>query len=48
MLFAVSERGQGFVEYALILMLVVIVVIVVLAIFGPAIGNMYSTAVSSI
>lgn len=35
-------RGQGLVEYALILALVAIVVIMVLSILGPSIGNIYS------
>jgi len=48
MLSAVSEKGQGLVEYALILVLVVIIVIVILAILGPAIGNMFSTVVPNI
>ena len=38
MLFAPKEKGQGLVEYALILVLVAVVVIVVLALLGPAIG----------
>ena len=43
-----SERGQGLVEYALILVLVVIVVIVILMLLGPAIGNVFSNIVSNI
>ncbi len=43
MLFAPKEKGQGLVEYALILVLVVIVVIAVLMILGPMIGNVFST-----
>jgi len=35
MLFAPKEKGQGLVEYALILVLVAIVVIVILALLGP-------------
>lgn len=35
------EKGQGLVEYALILVLVAIVVIVILATMGPAIGGVY-------
>ena len=42
MLFAPKEKGQGLVEYALILVLVAIVVIVILAMLGPAIGNVFS------
>jgi len=39
----VSDRGQGLVEYALILVLVAIVVIAALIILGPIIGNTFST-----
>jgi pilus assembly protein Flp/PilA len=48
MLFAAKEKGQGLVEYALILVLVAIVVIVILALLGPAIGNVFSTIMSAI
>ena len=43
-----NEKGQGLVEYAMIIMLVAIVVIVVLALLGPPVGNMYSNVVNSI
>ena len=36
------EKGQGLVEYALILVLVAIVVIAILLLLGPAIGNIFS------
>ena len=36
-------RGQGLVEYALILVLVAIVVIAALMILGPVVGNSFST-----
>lgn len=42
MLFAPKERGQGLVEYALILVLVAVVVIAVLLILGPIIGNVFT------
>ena len=48
MLYAPKERGQGLVEYALILVLVAIVVIAVLAILGPAIGNVFSTIIAAL
>jgi pilus assembly protein Flp/PilA len=48
MLFAAKERGQGLVEYALILVLVAVVVIVILALLGPAIGDIFSNVVKSI
>jgi pilus assembly protein Flp/PilA len=43
-----NRKGQGLVEYALILVLVAVVVIVVLAILGPTIGNIFSNIVISI
>jgi pilus assembly protein Flp/PilA len=48
MLFAPKEKGQGLVEYALILVLVAVVVIVILALLGPAIGNVFSGIVNAI
>jgi pilus assembly protein Flp/PilA len=43
-----KEKGQGLVEYALILVLVAIVVIAALMILGPIIGNVFSTINSSL
>ncbi|OQX65611.1 MAG: pilus assembly protein [Anaerolinea sp. 4484_236] len=37
-----AEKGQGLLEYALILVMVAVVVFVVLATLGPAIGNLFS------
>ncbi len=48
MLFAPKEKGQGLVEYALILVLVAIVVIAALMILGPIIGNVFSKVNSSL
>lgn len=48
MLFAPKEKGQGLVEYALILVLVAIVVIAALMILGPIIGNAFSTINTSL
>ena len=48
MLFTLKERGQGMVEYALILVLVAVVVIAVLTVLGPAIGKVFSTINSKI
>jgi pilus assembly protein Flp/PilA len=42
-----TERGQGVVEYALILVLVAVVVIGVLSLVGPAVGNVFSTIVQA-
>lgn len=41
-------KGQGLVEYALILVLVAIVVIVILALLGGEIGNIFSNLVSNL
>jgi pilus assembly protein Flp/PilA len=43
----VRQKGQGLVEYALILVLVSIFVIVLLLLIGPQIGNIFSTINSS-
>jgi pilus assembly protein Flp/PilA len=48
MLFSKKEKGQGLVEYALILVLVAIVVIAALLILGPMIGNTFSKINSSL
>jgi pilus assembly protein Flp/PilA len=48
MLFAPKEKGQGLVEYALILVLVAIVVIAALMVLGPIIGNVFSSINSSL
>ncbi len=48
MLFAPKEKGQGMVEYALILVLVAVVVIVVLALLGPAISDIFQTIVNTL
>jgi pilus assembly protein Flp/PilA len=41
-MFRSSKKGQGLVEYALILVLVAVVVIAVLLILGPTIGNVFT------
>jgi pilus assembly protein Flp/PilA len=48
MLFFPKDKGQGLVEYALILVLVAVVVIVILALLGPAIGNVFSNIIGNI
>jgi pilus assembly protein Flp/PilA len=48
MLFLPREKGQGLVEYALILVLVAIVVIAILLLLGPIIGNVFSTVVNAL
>ena len=41
-----GEKGQGLVEYALILVLVSMVVITILAFLGPQIGDVFSRMIS--
>ncbi len=39
------NKGQGLVEYALIMMLVALIVIVILALLGPQVGKMFSNVI---
>lgn len=48
MLYAPKEKGQGLVEYALILVLVAIVVIAVLSLLGPAISDVFQEIIDAI
>ena len=48
MLYLPREKGQGLVEYALILVLVAVVVIIILVLLGPAIGNIFSNIVNTL
>jgi pilus assembly protein Flp/PilA len=48
MMYLPREKGQGLVEYALILVLVAVVVIIILALLGPAIGNIFSIIINSL
>lgn len=48
MFFAPREKGQGLVEYAIILAFVAIVVIAVISLIGPKVGNVFSTVNSEI
>jgi pilus assembly protein Flp/PilA len=45
MIHAPQEKGQGLVEYALILVFVALIVIVILALLGPAIGQVFSNII---
>lgn len=42
MLSAQKEKGQGLVEYALIIVLIALVVIVAMNAIGPTIGNVFN------
>jgi pilus assembly protein Flp/PilA len=48
MLFSPQEKGQGLVEYAIILVFVAIVVIAIMRLVGPKVGNIFSTINSSL
>jgi pilus assembly protein Flp/PilA len=48
MLFSPKEKGQGLVEYAIILAFVAIVVIAVMRLIGPKVGNVFSSINNSI
>jgi len=43
-----TERGQGLVEYAMILVLVVIVAFIVLIWIGPWVGNVFSNVANAL
>ena len=47
MLFSLKEKGQGMVEYALIIVLVAVVLIIVLVIVGSQLSGLYSQIISS-
>ncbi len=42
------ERGQGMVEYALILVLIVVLVLVILMVMGNTVKNMYCNVAGSL
>ena len=48
MLISAHQRGQGLLEYALIITLVAIIVLVILALLGPAIGSLFSNIIPKI
>jgi pilus assembly protein Flp/PilA len=47
MLCRARVRGQGLVEYALLILLMALVIFVVLIVFGPVIGNVFTKLNSS-
>ena len=44
----VGEKGQGLVEYALILVLVAVVVIAILLMLGPVVGNVFGSVTEAL
>jgi len=43
-----AERGQGFVEYAMLIILVAIFVLVLVFVFGKGVGSLFSNIVQII
>jgi pilus assembly protein Flp/PilA len=43
-----GEKGQGLVEYVLILLLVAIVLIALLSLLGPGVGKVFSNVIGSL
>jgi pilus assembly protein Flp/PilA len=46
MVFPHVDKGQGLVEYALIIALIAIVIVVILTLFGQQIANLYENVVA--
>ena len=44
----VAKKGQGLVEYALIIVVIVLVAVVGAAVLGPAISNIFSKAAANL
>ena len=47
-MFFFSSKGQGLIEYGLIIILVAIIVIVLLVVFGGSVGNLFSNIVANV
>ncbi len=43
-----DQKGQGLLEYALIIVLVALIVILVLVLLGPKVGEMFSNITTTI
>ena len=41
-----SQRGQGLLEYGMLIILVAVLVIVVIAVLGPSTGTLFSDAIT--
>ena len=48
MLFYPNEKGQGFLEYGMLLVLIAVIVILVLTAFGRAVGNIFSNIIAKV
>lgn len=47
-MFFLTPRGQGLLEYGLVIIFVAIVVIVLLVVFGGGVGNMFSNIIANV
>lgn len=47
-MFFLGPRGQGLLEYGLIIIFVAIVVMVVMLVFGTGVGNMFSNIIANV
>ncbi|MBC8331147.1 MAG: pilus assembly protein [Anaerolineae bacterium] len=43
-----SERGQGFLEYGLAIVLVAVIVMLLLSVFGGAVSDLYGNIMAAI
>ena len=48
MFFLPGEEGQGLLEYGLVIILAAIAVVAILLLLGPAIGDLFSTAMEKL
>lgn len=42
-----QEKGQGLIEYVLIVILVAMVVMMMFLVFGPSVGNVFSNVMAN-
>ena len=42
-----SEKGQGLVEFAFLIVLIAVVVVIILVTMGPIVGNLYSQVIDA-
>lgn len=47
-MFFLGPRGQGLLEYGLVIILIAIIVLVVLVVFGGGVGNMFSNIIANV
>ena len=47
-MFFLSQRGQGLVEYGMLIVLVAIVVLLLLMVLGSSVGNLFSNIIANV